>query len=171
MGKLRSVSSERKNKRPGSSSTSQLTQTDDDSTYRQYNVIDRNIPLVTEDDADDKPPERPPRSPRNTTTTTTPVVKAIRTPKSNGYSVHEQKSYHRNGSSTPVHRYYVGEDPYAVCSRDSYSREKVYRETSSRPHGRSRGPSRNGVERDYRYIFCRIFNPYVPPIGLLESVK
>lgn len=76
VGKLRSVSSERKNsnKKNGSSSVSQLTQTDDDSTYLQYNVIDKNIPEIIGDDEVDmnKPPERPPRS------SNSPVTKTIK---------------------------------------------------------------------------------------------
>ena len=99
VGKLRSASSERKNKRCGNSSTSQVTQTDDSSTYLQYNTVDRNIPLGTDYISEDKPPERPPRSPRNSST---PVSQNIKTTKLNDYNSQEQ--WHRNDSVPPVHR-------------------------------------------------------------------
>ncbi|XP_017876389.1 serine/arginine repetitive matrix protein 2 [Ceratina calcarata] len=129
--KLRSASSERKNKRASSSSTSQLTQTDDNGpTYMQYNVIDKNIPL----DLEEKPPERPPRSPRNSamnnTSKTTKTIKPEHT-------VQEQ----RTESTPPLHRYYLGEDPFGGSI---YGREKGYQD--SRRSGKLR---RNVAETEY----------------------
>ncbi|XP_033220354.1 uncharacterized protein LOC117174981 isoform X2 [Belonocnema kinseyi] len=137
VGKLRSASTERKNKRSGSS-TSQLTQTDDSPTYLQYNTVDRNIPLVTDYSSEDKPPERPPRSPRNST----PVSQNIKTTKLNDYNSQEQ--WHRNDSGPPVQRYYLGEDPFGGSI---YGREKGYE--NSKPHGRHRSSGKSGVEKEY----------------------
>ncbi|OAD54342.1 hypothetical protein WN48_08056 [Eufriesea mexicana] len=134
VGKLRSASSERKNKRAHSSSVSQLTQTDDSGpTYMQYNVIDKNIPLVNERDVEEKPPERPPRSPRNATMNNSlnRVTKAVRT------SDHvAQEQWQRSESTPPLHRYYLGEDPFGGSI---YGREKGYRDArrSGKPRGRT----------------------------------
>ncbi|XP_076169395.1 chascon [Ptiloglossa arizonensis] len=133
VGKLRSASTERKNKRTGSSSTSQLTQTDDNGpTYLQYNVIDKNIPLVHERDVEDKPPERPPRSPRNAAINNT--NKTTRTVRTNEHTAQEQ--WQRSESTPPVHRYYLGEDPFGGSI---YGREKGYRDArrSAKPRGRT----------------------------------
>ncbi|XP_043264390.1 uncharacterized protein LOC122404483 [Colletes gigas] len=133
VGKLRSASSERKNKRTSSSSTSQLTQTDDNGpTYLQYNVIDKNIPLLHQRDVEDKPPERPPRSPRNAAmNNANKTTKVVRT------SDHvAQEQWQRSESTPPVHRYYLGEDPFGGSI---YGREKGYRDArrSSKPRGRT----------------------------------
>ncbi|XP_076393601.1 chascon isoform X2 [Megachile rotundata] len=128
VGKLRSASSERKNKRASSSSTSQLTQTDDNGpTYMQYNVIDKNIPLVHE--TEEKPPERPPRSPKNANGKVTKVVRT---------SDAVQEQWQRSESTPPVHRYYLGEDPFGGSI---YGREKGYRDArrSGKPRGRTSG--------------------------------
>ncbi|XP_076242421.1 chascon isoform X2 [Calliopsis andreniformis] len=146
VGKLRSASSERKNKR-ASSSISQLTQTDDNGpTYLQYNVIDRNIPLVNERDIDEKPPERPPRSPRNATmnNNSNKVTKTIRT---SDHMVQEQ--WQRSESTPPLHRYYLGEDPFGGSI---YGREKGYRD--ARRSGKPRG--RTSAETEYRYRVARL---------------
>lgn len=168
MGKLRSGSSERRgngNKRPGSSSTSQLTQTDDNSsTYLQYNSVDRNIPLgpdfdrdVTDDRGRSTPPERPPRSPRNpnvassmhnlnTTTSSSQKYKNSRSTsprlhKENRDEYRESNSHiKRESSAQPIHRYYLGEDPFGSI----YGKEKGYRETKL--HSRHRRP----IEEEYR---------------------
>ncbi|XP_053997905.1 serine/arginine repetitive matrix protein 1 [Hylaeus anthracinus] len=140
VGKLRSASSERKNKRASSSSTSQLTQTDDNGpTYLQYNVIDKNIPLVHEKDVEEKPPERPPRSPRNATVNNNAnkTTKVVRT------SDHvAQEQWQRSESTPPVHRYYLGEDPFGGSI---YGREKGYRD--ARRSAKTRG--RTTAEMEY----------------------
>ncbi|CAL7940503.1 unnamed protein product [Xylocopa violacea] len=133
VGKLRSASSERKNKRASSSSISQLTQTDDNGpTYMQYNVIDKNIPLVNEKDFEEKPPERPPRSPKNASLNSgsNKITKTVRT--SDHYVSQEQRSE----STPPLHRYYLGEDPFGGSI---YGREKGYRDArrSGKPRGRT----------------------------------
>ncbi|XP_046593992.1 uncharacterized protein LOC107218688 isoform X1 [Neodiprion lecontei] len=107
VGKLRSASSERKTKRNNTASS--VTQTDHTSTYLQYNVIDKNIPLVTQSDLENEPPERPPRSPK--------AAKA-----------HWQQS---NEGGPPVHRYYLGEDPFGGSI---YGREMGY--SGSKPTSR-----------------------------------
>lgn len=138
VGKLRSASSERKNKRASSSSTSQLTQTDDNGpTYMQYNVIDKNIPLVHEREIEEKPPERPPRSPKNANAGNN-GKKVVRT---SDHGVQEQ--WQRSESTPPVHRYYLGEDPFGGSI---YGREKGYRDArrSGKPRGRTSG------ETEYR---------------------
>lgn len=143
MGKLRSASAERKNKRGGNSSTSQLTQTDDDApTYLQYNVIDRNIPLVTERDiVEDKPPERPPRSPRNASLTN----KATKTMKTDEHVVKEQ--WQRSESTPPLQRYYLGEDPFGGSI---YGREKGYEDSKDRRHGKPRGSGKIAIDSEHR---------------------
>ena len=141
VGKLRSASSERKNKRASSSSTSQLTQTDDNGpTYLQYNVIDKNIPLVNERDGEEKPPERPPRSPRNPTTNSN-SNKAAKTIRTGEQAIQEQ--WQRSESTPPLHKYYLGEDPFGGSI---YGREKGYREAkrSGKPRGRT------SAETEYR---------------------
>ncbi|XP_014468208.1 PREDICTED: uncharacterized protein LOC106741084 [Dinoponera quadriceps] len=117
VGKLRSASTERRNKRASSGSTSQLTQTDDNGpTYMQYNVIDRNIPLVSEKDvAGEKPPERPPRNA--------------------GVSGGRTVVVQRSESTPPLQRYYLGEDPFGGSI---YGREKGYEDGRDRRHGRPR---------------------------------
>ncbi|XP_015605368.1 uncharacterized protein LOC107272590 [Cephus cinctus] len=135
VGKLRSASSERKNKRGGSNSMSQLTQTEDSSTYLQYNVIDRNIPLVSEyaTQSNDKPPERPPRSPK----TQNKSGKVTRT-------IENQEQQWQRESGPPVHRYYLGEDPFGGSI---YGREKGYKD--ARPPGRHRNVPRAAIETEH----------------------
>ncbi|XP_015116780.1 muscle M-line assembly protein unc-89 isoform X2 [Diachasma alloeum] len=140
VGKLRSASSERKNKR-NSDSKSQLTQTDDSSTYLQYNVIDRNIPEIGVDQVDgieEKPPERPPRSPR----VTSPTTQTIKVTRSNGHT----------GNHNGSHKYYVSEESYS--SRNAYDREPLqesrHSRTTSRHHERSQKPPRNISDYDCR---------------------
>ncbi|KAF3424569.1 hypothetical protein E2986_10182 [Frieseomelitta varia] len=132
VGKLRSASSERKNKRSNSSSISQLTQTDDSGpTYMQYNVIDKNIPLVNERDMEEKPPERPPRSHAGTNNNASKISKMVKT------SSHvAQEQWQRSESTPPLHRYYLGEDPFGGSI---YGREKGYRDVrrSGKPRGRT----------------------------------
>ena len=139
VGKLRSASSERKNKRSNSSSISQLTQTDDSGpTYMQYNVIDKNIPLVNERDMEEKPPERPPRSHAGTNNNASKVSKMVKT------SSHvAQEQWQRSESTPPLHRYYLGEDPFGGSI---YGREKGYRDV--RRSGKPRG--RTAAETEYR---------------------
>lgn len=143
VGKLRSASTERKNKRGTSSATSQLTQTDDNGpTYLQYNVIDRNIPLVSERSvAEDKPPERPPRSPRNAPNKVTKTT----TPRASDHVVQEQ--WLRSESTPPpLQRYYLGEDPFGGSI---YGREKGYEEDRERHrHGRPR--AKIAVDSEHR---------------------
>ncbi|XP_063974931.1 serine/arginine repetitive matrix protein 1 isoform X2 [Diachasmimorpha longicaudata] len=141
VGKLRSASSERKNKKNGDSK-SQLTQTDDSSTYLQYNVIDKNIPEIGVDQVDgieEKPPERPPRSPR----VTTPTTQTIKVTRSNGHS-----GNNHNGS----HKYYVSEESYS--SRNAYEREPLqesrHSRTTTRHHERSQKSPRTISDYDYR---------------------
>ncbi|XP_012239144.1 uncharacterized protein LOC100746057 [Bombus impatiens] len=132
VGKLRSASSERKNKRSNSSSISQLTQTDDSGpTYMQYNVIDKNIPLINERDTEEKPPERPPR---NHATVNNNSNKISKTAKTSAQVVQEQ--WQRSESTPPLHRYYLGEDPFGGSI---YGREKGYRDArrSGKPRGRA----------------------------------
>uniref|UniRef100_A0A0C9Q0W2 Uncharacterized protein n=1 Tax=Fopius arisanus TaxID=64838 RepID=A0A0C9Q0W2_9HYME len=120
VGKLRSVSSERKNKK-NSDSKSQLTQTDDSSTYLQYNVIDRNIPEVGIDQVDrgdDKPPERPPRSPRVSPTT----IKVTR--------------------SNNDHKYYVTDESYAPRSYEALQDSHHHSSRVSRHHEKLQKSSR-----------------------------
>lgn len=141
MGKLRSASSERKNKRASSSSTSQLTQTDDNGpTYLQYNVIDKNIPLVNERDAEEKPPERPARSAKNAALNNNgnKIGKTVRTSER---VVQEQ--WQRSESTPPVQKYYLGEDPFGGSI---YGREKGYRD--ARRSGKPR--TRAAPETEYR---------------------
>ncbi|XP_019889040.1 uncharacterized protein LOC105284992 isoform X2 [Ooceraea biroi] len=142
VGKLRSASTERKNKR-GAGSTSQLTQTDDNGpTYLQYNVIDRNIPFVSEKNAtEDKPPERPPRSPRNASN------KVIKTNASRASDHVIQEQWQRSESTPPpLQRYYLGEDPFGGSI---YGREKGYEDGRERHrHGRPRG--KIAVDSEYR---------------------
>ncbi|XP_031835326.1 chascon isoform X2 [Nomia melanderi] len=141
VGKLRSASSERKNKRASSSSTSQLTQTDDNGpTYLQYNVIDKNIPLVNERDAEEKPPERPARSSKNAVLNNNgnKIGKTVRTSER---VVQEQ--WQRSESTPPVQRYYLGEDPFGGSI---YGREKGYRD--ARRSGKPR--TRAAPETEYR---------------------
>ncbi|KAG7207424.1 hypothetical protein KM043_009071 [Ampulex compressa] len=141
VGKLRSASTERKNKRSASSSTSQLTQTDDNGpTYLQYNVVDKNIPLVSEREVEDRPPERPPRSPRNVGLTNK-VTKTIRV---NDQAGHEQ--WQRTEFTPPLHRYYLGEDPFGGSI---YGREKGYRD--AKRTGRTRG-SRVTADGEYSVV-------------------
>lgn len=130
VGKLRSASTERKNKR--GCSTSQLTQTDDNGpTYLQYNVIDRNIPLVSER-TEEKPPERPPRSPRNTSN------KIAKTTMSRVSDHVVQEQWQRSESTPPpLQRYYLGEDPFGGSI---YGREKGYEDGKDRHrYGKPRG--------------------------------
>jgi hypothetical protein len=143
---LRSASTERKNKR-GSGSISQLTQTDDNSpTYLQYNVIDRNIPLVSERDMTppkDKLPERPPRSPRNVNKASNKVRTAARM---TDHVVQEQ--WQRSESTPPLQRYYLGEDPFGGSI---YGREKGYEdERDQLRHGRPRGSGKITVDSEHR---------------------
>ncbi|EGI63502.1 hypothetical protein G5I_08232 [Acromyrmex echinatior] len=143
VGKLRSASTERKNKRTSGGSTSQLTQTDDNGpTYLQYNVIDRNIPFVSERNTmEDKPPERPPRSPRNANTSSK-VTKIIRT------SDHGIQEWQRSESTPPpLQRYYLGEDPFGGSI---YGREKGYENDRDRlRHGRPRGCGKIAVDSEH----------------------
>ncbi|XP_029167005.1 uncharacterized protein LOC114937633 isoform X2 [Nylanderia fulva] len=142
VGKLRSASTERKNKR--GSSTSQLTQTDDNSpTYLQYNVVDRNIPLVSERDIiEDKPPERPPRSPRNVNVPNKGVTKITRT----ANQVIQEQWQHNDSTPPPLQRYYLGEDPFGGSI---YGREKGYEIDRDRQrHGRPRSSGRIAVDSE-----------------------
>ncbi|XP_016837243.1 serine/arginine repetitive matrix protein 2 isoform X2 [Nasonia vitripennis] len=163
VGKLRSASSERRgngNKRPGSSSTSQLTQTEDNSsTYLQYNSVDRNIPLgpeydrdVTDDRGRSTPPERPPRSPRNPNvassmhnlSSATSSSQKYKNSRSSSPRLHKENRdeyaresnshVKRESSAQPIHRYYLGEDPFGSI----YGKEKGYRE--AKLHSRHRRP-------------------------------
>lgn len=146
VGKLRSASTERKNKRGSGSSTSQLTQTDDNGpTYLQYNVVDRNIPLVSERDViEDKPPERPPRSPRNVNVPN--KVTKITTKTANQVI---QEQWERSESTPPpLQRYYLGEDPFGGSI---YGREKGYEVDRDRQrHGRLRSSGRNAIDSENR---------------------
>ncbi|XP_018403077.1 PREDICTED: uncharacterized protein LOC108780000 [Cyphomyrmex costatus] len=143
VGKLRSASTERKNKRASGGSTSQLTQTDDNGpTYLQYNVIDRNIPFVSERDVtEDKPPERPPRSPRNANTSNK-VTKVTRR------DDHGVQEWQRSESTPPpLQRYYLGEDPFGGSI---YGREKGYENDRDRlRHGRPRGSGKIAVDSEH----------------------
>ncbi|KAL6266754.1 hypothetical protein P5V15_003590 [Pogonomyrmex californicus] len=144
VGKLRSASTERRNKRTSGGSTSQLTQTDDNGpTYLQYNVIDRNIPFVSErDTTEDKPPERPPRSPRNAN----PSNKVTKTIRTADHIVQEQ--WQRNESTPPpLQRYYLGEDPFGGSI---YGREKGYEDDRDRlRYGRPRGSGKIAVDSEH----------------------
>ncbi|XP_043798942.1 serine/arginine repetitive matrix protein 2 isoform X2 [Apis laboriosa] len=134
VGKLRSASNERKSKRASSSSISQLTQTDDSGpTYMQYNVIDKNIPLVNEKNIEGNPPERPPRSPKNATTNSGSSKRTVRT---GDHHIATQEQWQRSESTPPLHRYYLGEDPFGGSI---YGREKGYRDArrSGKPRGRT----------------------------------
>ncbi|XP_032678167.1 uncharacterized protein LOC116847352 isoform X2 [Odontomachus brunneus] len=135
VGKLRSASTERKHKRVSSGSTSQLTQTDDNGpTYMQYNVIDRNIPLVSEKEiAEEKPPERPPRSPRNADVLSNNKQVSKVTKTTDNAVVQDQ--WQRSESTPPLQRYYLGEDPFGGSI---YGREKGYEDDRNRRHGRPR---------------------------------
>ncbi|XP_006614312.1 serine/arginine repetitive matrix protein 2 isoform X2 [Apis dorsata] len=136
VGKLRSASNERKSKRASSSSISQLTQTDDSGpTYMQYNVIDKNIPLVNEKNIEGNPPERPPRSPKNATTNSG-SSKVTRTVRTGDHHIATQEQWQRSESTPPLHRYYLGEDPFGGSI---YGREKGYRDArrSGKPRGRT----------------------------------
>ncbi|XP_020709665.2 uncharacterized protein LOC105688820 isoform X2 [Athalia rosae] len=118
VGKLRSASSERKNKRNNTASS--VTQTDESSTYLQYNVIDKNIPLVTDGDLENKPPERPPRSPK----------------------LANKASWQQSiEAGPPVQRYYLGEDPFGGSI---YGREKGY--SGSKPASRHHQTGRPEVD-------------------------
>ncbi|XP_011150509.1 uncharacterized protein LOC105189854 [Harpegnathos saltator] len=132
VGKLRSASVERKNKRASSGSTSQLTQTDDNGpTYMQYNVIDRNIPLVSEKDmAEEKPPERPPRNAGASGSN----KQAGKTVRATDHAV-VQEQWQRSESTPPLQRYYLGEDPFGGSI---YGREKGYEDGRDRRHFRLR---------------------------------
>ncbi|PBC32743.1 hypothetical protein APICC_09278 [Apis cerana cerana] len=133
VGKLRSASNERKSKRASSGSISQLTQTDDSGpTYMQYNVIDKNIPLVNEKSSDGNPPERPPRSPKNAATNSG-SNKITRTVRGGDHHVAQEQ---RSESTPPLHRYYLGEDPFGGSI---YGREKGYRDArrAGKPRGRT----------------------------------
>lgn len=137
VGKLRSASNERKNKRASSSgSISQLTQTDDSGpTYMQYNVIDKNIPLVNEKSIEGNPPERPPRSPKNATTNSGSNKITAKTVRTSDHISQEQ--WQRGESTPPLHRYYLGEDPFGGSI---YGREKGYRDarrSGKPPRGRT----------------------------------
>lgn len=135
VGKLRSASNERKSKRATSGSISQLTQTDDSGpTYMQYNVIDKNIPLVNEKNNDGNPPERPPRSPKNAAGNSG-TNKITRTVRAGDHHV-AQEQWQRSESTPPLHRYYLGEDPFGGSI---YGREKGYRDArrSGKPRGRT----------------------------------
>ncbi|KAK0091503.1 hypothetical protein PV326_003108, partial [Microctonus aethiopoides] len=143
--KLRSASTERNNKskKSGISSTSQLTQTDDNSTYLQYNVIDKNIPEINKrDEINGKTPERPPRSPRNSTTS--PVTKTIKVTRLNGH-IANYDQYGRNDSVTPVHRYYIEE---SFTGRNTHDRNASH--GNSKKHGRTRIIDRDTINNhDY----------------------
>ncbi|XP_071627478.1 uncharacterized protein Chas isoform X1 [Temnothorax longispinosus] len=143
VGKLRSASTERKSKQRSGGSTSQLTQTDDNGpTYLQYNVIDRNIPFVSErDTTEDKPPERPPRSPRNANASN--KVTKTRT------ADHGAREQWQRSESTPppLQRYYLGEDPFGGSI---YGREKGYEEDRDRlRQGRPRGSGKIAVDSEH----------------------
>ncbi|KAL6442360.1 hypothetical protein ACFW04_002537 [Cataglyphis niger] len=144
VGKLRSASTERKNKRGSGNSASQLTQTDDNGpTYLQYNVVDRNIPLVSERDMiEDKPPERPPRSPRNVNVSNKATKMTTRTA---NHVVQEQ--WQRSESTPPpLQRYYLGEDPFGGSI---YGREKGYEVGRDRQrYGRPRSSGRIAVDSE-----------------------
>ncbi|XP_015178100.1 PREDICTED: uncharacterized protein LOC107067270 [Polistes dominula] len=123
VGKLRSASTERKNKKLNNS-VSQLTQTDNDgSTYMQYNVIDKNIPLFNDREIENRIPERPPRSPRNSTTVVTKVTSNKPT-RPNNRDDQIQKN-DTTATIPPVQRYYLGEDPFGGSI---YGRERGYKD-------------------------------------------
>lgn len=152
VGKLRSGSTERKNKR-GGNSISQITQTDDDgSTYMQYNVIDKNIPLFNDREIENRVLVKPTTSMRNGSV----VIKAAMPPKLTETSQqgrlnqqdrpNQQDHVQRNDMTPPVHRYYLGEDPFGGSI---YGREKGYRD-DKRPT-RTRVVSKSGgIEAEYR---------------------
>ncbi|XP_046834749.1 uncharacterized protein LOC124431199 isoform X1 [Vespa crabro] len=141
VGKLRSASTERKNKR-SNNSVSQVTQTDDDgSTYMQYNVIDKNIPLFNDREIENRVPEKPPRSPRNRNVVTK-VIPSKTTRINNDRSIRDDHGQ-RNETIPPVHRYYLGEDPFGGSI---YGRERGYRD-AKRPT-RNRLVSKTGAAID-----------------------
>ncbi|XP_014610459.1 PREDICTED: uncharacterized protein LOC106790221 [Polistes canadensis] len=129
VGKLRSASTERKNKKLGNS-VSQVTQTDDDgSTYMQYNVIDKNIPLFNDREIENhRIPERPPRSPRNNTTVVTKVISSKQPIRTIERTINREDQIPKNETTTippPVQRYYLGEDPFGGSI---YGRERGYKD-------------------------------------------
>ncbi|XP_034940858.1 transcription initiation factor TFIID subunit 1 [Chelonus insularis] len=148
--KIRSASTERKNnKKSGASSTSQLTQTDDNNStsYLQYNVIDKNIPEIQRDELNNtKQPERPPRSPKNSSNTimsnSNPVTKTIKVTRLNGH-VANYDQYGRNNSITPVHRYYIEE---SVSGKNLHNRSIINNYGTNRKHGKIRKPERDVID-------------------------
>ncbi|XP_012282817.1 serine/arginine repetitive matrix protein 1 isoform X2 [Orussus abietinus] len=122
VGKLRSASSERRNKKASDGeSSARVARTDreDGPTYLQYNVVDGNIPLGE---------ERPPRSPTARVSASSKTVERV-----------SQEQWTRTeGAAPPVHRYYLGEDPFGGSI---YGREKGYggmaKPSGKRTSGRS----------------------------------
>lgn len=148
--KLRSASSERKSKSVGSAnSISQLTQTDDKGpTYWQYNVIDRNIPLVSEHSEERLRENKSHSTPKyrgnsnSATTTTTRTYKSYsHLDVHKGSESNARRDIRNERIASPVQRYYLGEDPFAGSI---YGREKDYKNVK-RP-GRQR---RSGLDSEH----------------------
>ncbi|KAL2720638.1 NK-tumor recognition protein isoform X1 [Vespula squamosa] len=145
VGKLRSASTERKNKHKSGNSISQVTQTDDDgSTYMQYNVIDKNIPLFNDREIENRLPERPPRSPRNSNVVTAKVIPS-KTTKTSDRSIRDDHGQ-RNETIPPVHRYYLGEDPFGGSI---YGRERGYKDAKRPPRNRFVSKTGGPIETEY----------------------
>lgn len=154
VGKFRSSSSERKNKRRGKRS-SRSPSPRHSSTYQQYHVIDSNIPSVVGrrvggrggeaaegGESGESQPVAPPRSARHS-----------RRERSTQTAGMEQRGHlGRRGASPVVQRFYLGEDPFGGSI---YGREREYDGVtpvkSSRRHHRQNGHRRGshpGEEED-----------------------
>ncbi|KAF7379681.1 hypothetical protein HZH68_016629 [Vespula germanica] len=146
VGKLRSASTERKNKQKSGNSMSQVTQTEDDgSTYMQYNVIDKNIPLFNDREIENRIPERPPRSPRNSNVVTTKVIPSKTTKTTSDRSIRDDHGQ-RNETIPPVHRYYLGEDPFGGSI---YGRERGYKDAKRPTRNRFVSKTGGAIETEY----------------------
>nr|XP_050868015.1 uncharacterized protein LOC127072035 isoform X2 [Vespula vulgaris] len=159
VGKLRSASTERKNKQKSGNSMSQVTQTEDDgSTYMQYNVIDKNIPLFNDREIENRVPERPPRSPRNSNVVTTKVIPSKTTKTTSDRSIRDDHGQ-RNETIPPVHRYYLGEDPFGGSI---YGRERGYKDAKRPTRNRFVSKTGGAIETEYRFSksTSRLTNAY-----------
>lgn len=126
---------------------SQVTQTEDDgSTYMQYNVIDKNIPLFNDREIENRIPERPPRSPRNSNVVTTKVIPSKTTKTTSDRSIRDDHGQ-RNETIPPVHRYYLGEDPFGGSI---YGRERGYKDAKRPTRNRFVSKTGGAIETEYR---------------------
>ncbi|KAF7378819.1 hypothetical protein HZH66_015053 [Vespula vulgaris] len=123
VGKLRSASTERKNKQKS----------------------DKNIPLFNDREIENRVPERPPRSPRNSNVVTTKVIPSKTTKTTSDRSIRDDHGQ-RNETIPPVHRYYLGEDPFGGSI---YGRERGYKDAKRPTRNRFVSKTGGAIETEY----------------------